>query len=275
MASPNDTDELHRHRLESALEMRLLFVRARILRLAAERTGPLRFALVRLAGLLALGVVLALVPAAACAQDAIRLAEILPALEGTELGALTVAPAPPPGGERSVTRAEVLRALSEAGRTAEGLDVPRATRIRRDGEHLDEADLTRLARPEIERVLSPCDIGELTLRGEMDLPAGERHIEVERPARVDSGALAFTVRVAVGDFTGRVSGQTVLRCPAPDVTAGQAVTARVAIGSVRVTASAVCREAGRVGDVIRVHVDETRRLVRARVIDASTVEVVR
>ena len=52
------------------------------------------------------------------------------------------------------------------------------------------------------------------------------------------------------------------------------VTARVRVGSVRVSAHGVCRQAGRVGDMVRVRIDETGSLVDGRVLDASTVEVV-
>lgn len=266
--------DIHHERLERAFAMRLLFVRASILRMAAVRSGALRVALVRLAGLLVLALSLA-TAAPVLAQDRVTLGEIVPALAGSELGALGVAPAPPPGGVRVVSRAEVLRALSEAGRSAEGLDIPRSTRVRREGEHLDAEALTRLATPAVEGAMAPCELGDLSVRGEIDLPAGERTVEVDRPARLDSGSIAFTVRIEVGSYAGRVTGQAVLRCPEPVVTPGTGVTARVAVGSVRVSARGVCREAGRVGDVIRVRIEDTGGLVEARVVDGSTVEVVR
>jgi len=231
-------------------------------------------ALVLLATLLCAGSVLAAAPVA-CAQDRITLAEILPALAGSELGALDLAPAPPPGGVRVVSRAEVLRAISEAGRSAEGLDIPRTARIAREGEHLDAEALTRLAGAAVAEAMGPCEVSGLAVRGEIDVPSGERTIEVDRPARLEGGAVAFTVRIGVGRFLGRVTGQAVLRCPEPVVTPGTGVTARVAIGAVRVSARGVCREAGRVGDVVRVRIEDTGGLVEARVIDGSTVEVVR
>jgi hypothetical protein len=267
------THENHHVYLEAALTMRLLCVRSNILRMASLRTGPLRIALVRLAGLLVLLLSFSLA-APVLAQDQVTLGEILPALAGSELGALAVAPAPPPGGVRVVSRAEVLAALREAGRSADGLDVPRSTRIARAGEHLDGDALTRLATPAVEEALSPCELSGLALRGEMDVPAGERTIEIDRPALLRSGAVAFTVRVEVGSYAGRVTGQAVLSCPEPVVTPGTDVTARIVIGAVRVSARGTCREAGRPGDTIRVRIEHTGGLVDARVIDASTVEVV-
>jgi hypothetical protein len=231
-------------------------------------------ALLPLATLLLAGSALVAAPVA-CAQDRITLAEVVPALAGSELGALDLAPAPPPGGVRVLARADVLRAITEAGRSAEGLDIPRSTRIAREGEHLDAAALTRLASAAVAEAMGPCEVSDLAVRGEIDVPAGERTIEVDRPARLDGGAIAFTVRVGVGRFLGRVTGQAVLRCPEPVVTPGTGVTARVAIGAVRVSARGVCREAGRVGDVVRVRIEDTGGLVEARVIDGSTVEVVR
>jgi hypothetical protein len=229
---------------------------------------------VLLATLLSAAAVLVAAPVA-CAQDRITLAEILPALAGSELGALDLAPAPPPGGVRVLSRPEILRAIAEAGRSAEGLDIPRTARIAREGEHLDAEALTRLAGPAVAEAMGPCEVSELAVRGEIDVPSGERSVEVDRPARLDGGAVAFSVRIGVGRFLGRVTGQAILRCPEPVVTPGTGVTARVAIGAVRVSARGVCREAGRVGDVVRVRIEDTGGLVEARVIDGSTVEVVR
>jgi hypothetical protein len=211
---------------------------------------------------------------AASAQARITLAEILPVLSGSELGALPIADAPPPGATRVVRRADVVRALRESGHTADGLDIPSVSRVTRAGEHLDEAALARMTLPAIELGMAPCAVSEVVIRSELDLAEGERRIEVTRPDRLESGAIAFTVVIHAGGLTSRLSAQGRLVCPEPVVTPGSTVTARVRVGSVRVSAHGVCRQAGRVGDMVRVRIDETGSLVDGRVLDASTVEVV-
>jgi hypothetical protein len=227
--------------------------------------------------LLSLLPVLALVlwPLDAAAQARITLGEIVPALVGTELGALEIADAPVPGATRVVRRADVLAVMREAGRSAEGLSIPSSTRITREGEHLDGDALTRLALPAIERTMAPCTVSDAMVRSELDLPTGDRAVEIGRPDRLESGAIAFQVVIRSAGVTSRLSAQARLSCPAPVVTPGSTVTARVRMGAVRVTAHGTCRQAGRPGDVIRVRIEETGALIDARVIDASTVEVVR
>lgn len=245
--------------------------RARTLALLTARPARVRIALLRLLSLV--GVLALFAPLTASAQGRITLAEIIPAFAGSDLGALEIADAPPPGAVRIVRRADVVRALADAGRTSEGLAIPASTRIERAGEHLDEEALARLALPAIERSMSPCEVSEVRIRTELDLPTGSREVEVSRPDRLESGAIAFTVLIRAEGLTSRISAQGTLACPAPVITPGSAVTARVRVGSVRVVAHGVARQAGRVGDVVRVRIDETGGLVDGRVIDASTVEV--
>jgi hypothetical protein len=97
-----------------------------------------------------------LAPAIASAQqtaDRITLAEVLPALAGTDLGALDLGAAPVPGGTRVVRATDVRRALVAAGRDARGLDIPRTTRVSREASRLDQDAVERLVRPAVDRVL--------------------------------------------------------------------------------------------------------------------------
>lgn len=233
-----------------------------------------RIVMLRLLSMLPV-LLLALWTSEASAQARITLGEIVPALVGSDLGNIEIADAPVPGATRVVRRADVVAALRSAGRSADGLVIPSSTRIRREGEHLDGDALTRLALPSIERTMAPCTVTEATVRSELDLPTGERTVEVGRPDRLESGAIAFQLVIRSAGVTSRLSAQARLSCPAPVVTPGSAVTARVRMGAVRVTAHGTCRQAGRPGDVVRVRIDETGAMIDARVVDASTVEVVR
>lgn len=213
------------------------------------------------------------IPASAFAQSAVSLGEILPALAGTELGALAIVDAPPPGGVVTVRREDVRRALEAAGRSSEGLDIPSRTRIEREGEELDGDAIAALATSAVAEALAPCTADELTVRVGATVPAGEHTVSVEAPSVVRDGGVALTIILTTDGRSTRVSGQAHVTCPAPVIAPGQAVTVRVVAGSVVVTAAGVARETGRVGDRVRVRVEETDALLTGRVIDSHTVEV--
>lgn len=59
----------------------------------------------------------------------------------------------------------------------------------------------------------------------------------------------------------------------PVIAAGAKVTAEVVVGGVRITAPAIARTPGAVGDRIRVFVTDTKKELRGMVVDASTVRV--
>ena len=83
----------------------------------------------------------------------------------------------------------------------------------------------------------------------------------------------MTIRITVDGLTTRVSGQAEVTCPGPVIEPGRTVNIRVRAGAATITAHGVAREHGRVGDVVRVRVEETGALLEARVLDATTVEV--
>ncbi|HJL19619.1 MAG TPA: flagella basal body P-ring formation protein FlgA [Sandaracinaceae bacterium LLY-WYZ-13_1] len=213
-------------------------------------------------------------PAAAAAQSAVHLSEVVPALGGTELGALEVGPAPPPGGTRVIRRSDVLRALREAGRDPRGLAIPRATRIRREARALDGDRIEALSRDAVVEALAPCRLEELTVRGDATVAAGPLEVTAEGQAPRRSGAASVMVILSAGGREVRVPAQARVRCPAPVVRPGRRVRLRVRFGAVIASAPGVARQPGRVGEVIRVQNLQTRASLRARVIDAETVEVV-
>jgi flagella basal body P-ring formation protein FlgA len=60
---------------------------------------------------------------------------------------------------------------------------------------------------------------------------------------------------------------------APVIAAGTKVTAEVAVGGVRITAPAIARTPGAIGDRIRLFVTDTKKEVQGVVVDKSTVRV--
>ncbi|MEM6955702.1 MAG: flagella basal body P-ring formation protein FlgA [Myxococcota bacterium] len=223
--------------------------------------------------LLCLSVLAALPNEGLAQRDVVRLSEIVPLLAGTAAGNVIVADAPTLGGERRIRRSEVLAALAEAGLSAEGLAIPRVTRIRRERVTLDEDAIADRARPLIAERLAPCEIERLRLPRRVVLPAGNLEMSVEVSAPTRGSRTSGTLIVRARSAERRLPFSAQLRCPPPAVRAGSRVTAVARIGSVRATAPAEATQPGRIGDVIRIRNLATRRALTARVIDAETVEV--
>lgn len=237
------------------------------------RVNPLFKAFVRV-GLAVLFAVVVTTPLHA--QDRVVLGEILPALEGTELGALPVADAPPPGSSRMVRRSEVLAALRRAGRSARGLRIPRAVRVRREVRELSREDLEALVRPAVARDLAPCAITDLRVPATLTIAPGEVSVEsnLRVPVRA-STSVSGLVTLTAGGQRRRVSVRARVSCPPPAVEPGSRVTVVAVVGPVRASAPGEARQPGRVGDVIRVHNAATGRTLMARVVAPDTVMVVR
>jgi len=208
--------------------------------------------------------------------DSILLAEVVPALEGTELGALPIAPAPTPGHRRVVRRSEVLAALTRAGRSARGLVIPRSVTIRREARELDRDALAGEVAAPIAEALAPCEVLDVQVPVSVTLPAGELETEVDvrRPHHASTSATGV-VHLRVGSYERRVPVRARLRCPPPAVSPGATIRIVAQVGPVRVSAPGEARQPGRVGDVIRVRNLATRASLEARIVDAQTVVVIR
>lgn len=250
-------------------------------RLPRAASGRVLRGVVLLTALLALGGA-ALTASGTAAQAArevdaehVRLAEIVPALAGTELGGLDLGPAPVPGAVRVVRRAEVLQALAQAGRSAEGLAIPASTRIERRAQTLSPDELERRASSVVADAVAPCAVESLEVRGALVVPEGALTLRAEGPSRPTTGATLVTLIAQVGRREVRTAAQARIACPSAVIAPGAHVEIRVVAGSVVVRADGTARQPGRVGDTIRVFVERTHALVEARVVDASTVEVLR
>lgn len=222
-----------------------------------------------------LALLLFLPPSQAAAQAQITLAEILPALAGSDLGALELGPAPPPGESRVVRRSEVLAALRTAGRDPRGLAIPASTRVRREARALEPEALAELARPAVAEALAPCRVESLSFQHGATLAEGDVEVEVDGSPIPRTGRSVVVVVLRTGSVEVRAPAQAEVECPPPIVHPGQRVSIIARFGAVEASAPGVARQPGRTGDVIRVQSAHSRATLRARVIDAETVEVVR
>jgi hypothetical protein len=207
-------------------------------------------------------------------SERVTLAMLLPALAGTELGALDLAAAPLPG-ESSVIRASDVRAkLRESGRDARGLQIPKSTRVSRHAKELAATELEALVHQALAPRVAPCVVEQLSQLPPMVVAKGEFELEAEPLARKASGRTNVALSLRQGERTQRISMQAVLHCPEPVIMPGAQIKLIAIVGRVSVTAPGVAAQPGRVGDEIRVTNQITKKSLKGRVRDAQSVEVI-
>lgn len=212
-------------------------------------------------------------PSLADAQDRILLGEILPALEGTELGAISIGDAPPPGASRIVYRSEILAALTRAGRDARGLAIPPRARVLRTARDVTEDELRALASSVLTQAVEPCSLDGVRTPARVRVASGELEVAAEASTPARSGTAPAVLVLRAGGRETRLPVQVSVRCPAPVVMPGARVRVLVRVGAARASAPGIARQPGRVGDIIVVQNAQTQARLRARVRDAETVEV--
>lgn len=215
-------------------------------------------------------------PGQAAAQDRVLLGELVPALAGSDLATIDVGPAPPPGASRRVTRAEMIAALRAAGRQPEALRLPAAVRIRRGARRLAGGELDRLVQAAMARDLAPCEVLGVQVSGPVTVAEGPltARADADLPLRSGEARVAGAVTLSARGRETRLPVRARVRCPDPVMAPGTPVRILAVVGRVRVSAMGEARQAGRVGDVIRVTNGATEATVEARVLDGSTVQVV-
>lgn len=207
--------------------------------------------------------------------DTITLGTLLPALSGTDLGELSIAPAPLPG-ETSVVHGSDIRAkLTQAGQDARGLAIPRSTRVSRRAQTLSADDLRIRVSDALLPMIAPCSVESLSSFSPVTLGEGTYDLSVDAIPRRSSGRTSFSMTLRQGERSQHLHGQVAMSCPPPVIAPGATVQLTVKSGPVKVTAPATAQQPGRVGDEIRVTNQLNRQSYRARVVDAATVELLR
>jgi hypothetical protein len=228
-----------------------------------------------------LGYMIALLLAAASAyaqesSDRILLQELMPVHAGTPLGAVDIAQAPLAGTSITIRRADVQRALAQAGLkdNIKAKDIPASTKISREAVKLTRDELSAQAHEAVREAAAPCEVGEVRYPNEVRLHAGPRKFRAEFNG-LRNGSL--TGALFIGSAGGRETRVPViasLSCPPPEVAAGTQLIAVAQVGPVKATAPAEARQTGRVGEIIRVTNRATGASLRGRIIDSRTVEIV-
>jgi hypothetical protein len=222
---------------------------------------------------LVVGMLAMYLPLSAAADDRVLLQEVMPELAGTALGAVDLGPAPVPGTTLTVRRADVQRALAQAGLTDKHLSIPRATKITRALVEVSRDEIAAEALDAVTEATSPCEVRDARYPGTLHLATGPRSFHAEF-TQLHSGSVTGGVFVESGGRSVRVPVIVSLNCPPPEVKPGSQITAVAIVGPVKATAPAEARQPGRRGDIIRITNRATGASLRGRIIDAHTVEVV-
>lgn len=207
--------------------------------------------------------------------DRILLEEVIPSLAGTPLGAVEVAPAPPPGSSTTIHRADVERALSQAGlrESLKAKDIPKSVKVHREAVKLTRDDLLVQTHESLTAAVTPCDLGDVRYPSEVRIPSGPRAFRVEFNG-LRSGSVTGAVYIETAGRETRVPVIASLVCPPPEVKPGTQLTAIAQVGPVKASAPAEARQSGRVGEIIRVTNRATGASLRGRIVNAHTVEIV-
>ena len=213
--------------------------------------------------------------AVASAQDRVLLEELMPALHGTPLGAVDIAQAPLPGGSITVRRSDVQRALLQAGlgNALKPVEIPKSTQVSREAIALSREQLSTQANDVVRSATAPCELRDARYPNEVRVMGGPRSYRAEFNG-LHSGTVTGAVFVESGGHVTRVPVIASLTCPPPEVASGAQLVAIAVVGHVKASAPAEARQPGRVGEIIRITNRATGASLRARVIDARTVEVV-
>jgi hypothetical protein len=207
--------------------------------------------------------------------DRVLLAEVMPALNGTPLGAVDVAQAPTPGTSLTIRRADVLRALAQAGmqETLKTAEIPKSVKVSREAITVSREELSAQAGEAVRNATAPCELRDVRYPSEVHIQAGPRQFRAEFTG-LHSGSVNGAVFARSGAHETRIPVVASLSCPAPEISAGAQLVAIAQVGSVKATAPAEARQPGRVGEVIRITNRATGASLRARILDSRTVEVV-
>ena len=220
------------------------------------------------------------VPTVGVAQDRIYMGDLLRDVS-PEVARLYFGPAPKPGQSRLVSRREVKNRLERARVSTKTMQMPARLRIKRLSQSLSEVKFSRLVRQSVKSVISSgVIIKDVRVPGGLLLGQGEVSVKLNKRARYRDGWQTLMAQVHV-DGT-KVSAVPIsVRLKWPDrgdggsivVERGAQVTVVVRKGGVAIKTRALAQEAGAVGGFIAVLPQSGRKLIRAKVLNANTVEM--
>jgi hypothetical protein len=190
------------------------------------------------------------------------------------LAEIDLAPAPPPGGSRLFTKAEIEQMLRQRGVDTKGLAIPASIRVVGAAKRLSQAELTTLVTPVIMQNLPrgvaltkvapsyEVVVPPSSTVGNVDIP---RHPRQKGPFRTT----ATVQMVSNGEIVARVPVPVILEvseeAARPDVARGSRIGLVIDRRSLRIMTQGSCMIDANIGDVVSVLVVPTNRVVKAKI----------
>lgn len=212
----------------------------------------------------------------------IRLGDLIPSAPAV-VHDVDLGPAPAPGNSRLLSRQEIERQLRDAGRSPTLVRLPASIRVTSAAKRWTVAELQTLVQPAVERALprgarlsklrvrkgyalSPrSEVGRVTFG---KLPKREGPFQTTAMVELlADGETSVRLPVSVELELGTQATQSVLE-------KGAAVHLVIERGAARVSAVGVALSAGDVGDVVQFKVQNTHKVLRARIQSRTTAKVV-
>ncbi len=211
-------------------------------------------------------------------NERVHLRDVVPnaplSIAEVDLGA-----SPPPGERRSISEAAIRASLKRASATAEGLRIPKTVIVARRGQQVDIATLEALARRELGPMLgNGMSIDRLEVHRGITLAEGDVVARIPNRTALRPGYQSVMLELRAGNSPARnvtVSMSIVgdAQTLSPVVKRGDRVIVLAVKGGLTVQMYAVAQQDGRIGESIPVIPVDGTKVVRAKVRDASTVEV--
>ena len=213
----------------------------------------------------------------------IHLSDVSDGYDEGELGNLDLGPAPPPGNSRIVSRGEVEEQLRAAGDDAKSLRMPRTLRVKSAAKRWSADELREAMTPQVLAALPPGVKFKSTkftraLVTSPNVTIGNAHFP-KFPKR--EGELTVTVTVDLMQ-----DEVTVIRVPVtvvvlvteaatrPAASKGARINLVIEHGPARVTALAIALSDTELGALGLFRVASTQRVLRARLLNADSAQVV-
>jgi hypothetical protein len=209
--------------------------------------------------------------------DRVLLADVVPRI-GADLGGLDLGPAPAPGQSRRLQRQELVDRLRQAMVSSNGLRL-RSVILVRPAQRLSEQELQQMVREATHQHLAGAGrVGAVRVRGGMLLPRGEVRATVAPVSAWRHGFQPVRVELSAGSSAPRrLVASVEVSLPRashePLIERGAEVVVVARLPGVLVRTTGIAQSGGPRGARIAVLPSNSRRVVRARVVDAGTVEV--
>ena len=220
------------------------------------------------------------VPIIDVAKDDIYIGDLLRDAS-PEVAHLVFGPAPKPGQSRLVTRREVTKRLQRARVGISTVDIPLQVRVKRLSQTISESRFARLVRKSLQRELSTeTKIKDIRVPGGLLLGKGRVSVKMNRRAKYKEGWQTVLAQVyvdgsRVSSFPVNVSLEWPERAGENQVVVERGAQVMIVVrkGGVAIKTRALAQEPGVLGAFIAVLPHTGRKLIRAKVLDANTVEM--